>query len=315
MSTLKMAIDDLLLYCQFEKNLSSKTIKAYRTDLLQLENFLLVKDYDIDITKITKIELREYLVSISALKGKSIKRKVASIKILFNFLEFEDKLTVNPLRKMRINIKEAHKLPVVMDIREISKIFKIAYNIKNQIKDVNSYSYLEAVRNIVIIELLFTTGARVSEIADLKEENINLNTGNIMIKGKGNKERIIQICNKESISILKDYYKLFKSKIENAGNNFLINRFSKKLSDQSIRNLVRKLAIEANISKRITPHLFRHSFATLLLENDVDIKYIQSLLGHSSIMTTQIYTHVNKVKQRKILRTKHPRRDFSMVVN
>lgn len=119
MSTLKMAIDDLLLYCQFEKNLSSKTIKAYRIDLLQLENFLLINNYETDVTKITRTELREYLVSISSLKGKSIKRKVASIKILFNFLEFEDMIAINPLRKMRINIKEAKKLPAVMDMREI----------------------------------------------------------------------------------------------------------------------------------------------------------------------------------------------------
>jgi integrase/recombinase XerD len=312
--TLKMAINDLLLHCRFEKNLSPKTIKAYQTDLLQLENFLVGNNYQPEIEKISRNELREYLVSIANLKGKSIKRKVASVKILFNYLEYEDKLLINPLRKMRINIKDTKKLPVVMDIREILKIFKVAYKKRAQFKDPGSYSYFESLRNIAIVELLFSTGARVSEIADLKEDAINLNTGSITIKGKGSKERIIQICNSEAILILKDYYNGFKHKIRNAGNNFLVNRFNKKLSDQSIRNVVKKLAVEAGISKRVTPHLFRHSFATLLLEKDVDIKYIQTLLGHSSIMTTQIYTHVNRVKQRQILKAKHPRKDFTMVV-
>jgi integrase/recombinase XerD len=313
MSTLKMAVKDLLLHCQFEKSLSPKTLKAYQTDLVQFESFLISNNYETDIDKISKNELREYLVSMSHLKGKSVKRKVASLKVLFNYLEYEDRLLINPLRKMRINIKDTRKIPMVMDIKEILRIYKVAYNSKFQFKDTGSYSYSEALRNIVVIELLFSTGARVSEIADLKETAVNLNTGIITIKGKGNKERIIQVCNSEAIAILKEYYKVFKSKI-NAGGNFLVNRFNKKLSDQSIRNVVKKLALEAGILRRVTPHLFRHSFATLLLEKEVDIKYIQALLGHSSIMTTQIYTHVNRVKQRQILKTKHPRKDFSMIV-
>lgn len=314
MSTLKMAIKDLILHCQFEKNLSSKTLKAYHTDLTQLEVFLTVNNYHTEIEKISKAELREYLVSISNLKAKSIKRKVASLKVLFNYLEYEDRLQINPLRKMRINIKDTRKLPAVMDMREILKIFKAAYHNKSRFKDQNNYGYQESLRNIVIIELLFSTGARVSEIANIKQECINLHTGSITIKGKGNKERIIQVCNTEAITILRDYYKVFKDRMVHAGDHFLVNRFGKKISDQSIRNLVKKLAEQAGILKRVTPHLFRHSFATLLLEKDVDIKYIQSLLGHSSIMTTQIYTHVNRAKQRQILKTKHPRKEFSMAL-
>lgn len=314
MSTLQVAIHDLLLHCRFEKSLSPKTLKAYQTDLVQFESFLTSNNYETDIEKISKNELRQYLISLSALKGKSVKRKVASLKVLFNYLEYEDRLLINPLRKMRILIKDSRKLPVVMDVKEILRIFKAAYHTRARFSDTMSYTYLEALRNIVIIELLFSTGARVSEIADLKEASVNLNTGSIIIKGKGNKERIIQVCNSEAIAILKEYHKAFKPKMEHAGGHFLINRFNKKLSDQSIRNIVKKLARQAGLVKRVTPHLFRHSFATLLLEKDVDIKYIQALLGHSSIMTTQIYTHVNRVKQRQILKSKHPRRDFSMVV-
>jgi integrase/recombinase XerD len=113
--------------------------------------------------------------------------------------------------------------------------------------------------------------------------------------------------------VLKNYRNLYSDKIKNSGGFFLINRFGKKLSDQSIRTIVKRLTNKAGIKKHITPHVFRHSFATLLLEKDVDIKYIQSMLGHSSIMTTQIYTHVNRKKQKQILKLKHPRRDFSVV--
>jgi integrase/recombinase XerD len=108
-----------------------------------------------------------------------------------------------------------------------------------------------------------------------------------------------------------EYYFLFYDKI-NSSDYFLINRLGKSISDQSIRNIVKSFASKAGVKKHITPHIFRHSFATLLLERDVDIKYIQSMLGHSSIMTTQIYTHVNREKQIEILKTKHPRRNVSM---
>lgn len=306
------AYKEFLSHCRYEKNLSEKTIKAYRTDLEQLLTFMKSRSFDIAITAISKTELKEYLISIGSLKPKSIKRKIATTKALFNYLEFEDILSVNPFRKMRINIKEPKRLPQVMDIREITRIFKTAYSYKKMETTPETYSYFLALRNIVILELLFSTGARVSEIAGLTKNNINLDSGCVTIRGKGDKERVIQICNRESIDLIKHYYKLYKQLIEKAGNYFLINRLGHRLSDQSIRTIVKRLAGDAGITRHITPHVFRHSFATLLLEKDVDIKYIQSLLGHSSIMTTQIYTHVNRAKQKQILKTKHPRRDFNM---
>ncbi len=308
---LKNASKEFLSHCQFEKNLSEKTLKAYNTDLTQLLAFMNSRSFDTVITAITKTELKEYLVSIGSLKPKSVKRKIATVKALFNYLEFEDILAINPFRKMRINIKEPKRLPLVMDIREITRIFKTAYSHKMKTAP-ETYSYFQVLRDIVILELLFSTGARVSEIAGLTKNNLNLDSGSVTIRGKGDKERMIQICNRETIDLLRHYYKLYRQSIEKAGNYFLINRLGQKLSDQSIRAIVKKLAGTAGINRHITPHMFRHSFATLLLEKDVDIKYIQSLLGHSSIMTTQIYTHVNRAKQKQILRTKHPRKDFNM---
>jgi integrase/recombinase XerD len=134
-----------------------------------------------------------------------------------------------------------------------------------------------------------------------------LESGLLRVKGKGSKERIIQICNLDTVESLKDYSNLFTEKIVSSG-YFLTNRLNSRLSEQSVRNLIKRYVKIASIDKHITPHTFRHTFATLLLEEDVDIKYIQQMLGHSSIMTTQIYTHVNIEKQKEILTTKHPRK-------
>lgn len=313
MKTLQNALNNFTGHCKFEKKLSEKTLKAYCTDITQFIRFLTEKVFSTDITLITKSEIRGYLESISSLKPKSIKRKIATIKALFNYLEYEDEIPVSPLRKMRIKIKEPYRLPKVMAIQDVNAIFKSAYYQKSILKiDPTKYSSLEYLRNIVIIELLFATGARVSEISNLREENIDLIAGVISIRGKGDKERSIQICNSETIKVLRQYYFYFKQNIVKANGFFLVNRFGKKFSDQSIRTVVKQLASNAGIKKHITPHVFRHSFATLLLEKDVDIKYIQSMLGHSSILTTQIYTHVNQAKQKQILKMKHPRKDFSM---
>jgi integrase/recombinase XerD len=195
-----------------------------------------------------------------------------------------------------------------MDIREIERIIRAAYNVDISKNSITANSF--KVRDIAVLELLFATGLRVSEISDLKVECINLITGLIKVKGKGNKERIITVCNGETLKVLKEYYQLFHSKSKDSNNYFFLNRLNKRLSDQSIRFLVKKYARISGFERNITPHVFRHTFATLLLEQDVDIKYIQHLLGHSSITTTQIYTHVNGERQREILSQKHPRRHF-----
>lgn len=311
MYTLVTATKDFIRHCRFEKNLSAKTIKAYQIDLKQTVSFLQKKKYSLQIQDVTKYQLREYLESISSLKPKSIKRKIATLKAMFNFLEFEDKITVNPFRKMRIRIKEPKQLPRVMDIREIQKIFKTAYT-RRQEEGISDYSLWESLRDVVTVELLFATGARVSEISNLRTAHMDLTSGVITLKGKGGKERIIQVCNQETLKILRVYFELYHQKIEKCQGYFLVNRFGNKFSEQSIRNIIKRLTKIAGIPRHITPHIFRHTFATLLLEKNVDIKYIQLLLGHSSILTTQIYTHVNGAKQREILMSKHPRKDFTM---
>lgn len=171
----------------------------------------------------------------------------------------------------------------------------------------NSYPYRVATRDIAVLEILFSTGVRVAELCNLKREDIDISRGVVRVIGKGKKERLIPICNSETLDALHDYFQIFKQEILKKG-YFFLNRLNNRLSEQSVRCIVRKHSETLQIDGRITPHMFRHSIATLLLENGVDIRYIQTFLGHSSITTTQIYVHVNEKAQRKILSAKHPRR-------
>ena len=310
MSNIKQAIQSFLFHCRYEKNLSSKTLEAYQSDLNQFLTFLEPKPEVGKLSDIDKVILRGYLRELSRWKPKTIKRKIACLKAMFNYLEFEDQIAINPFRKMRIRIKEPRNLPVVMEKSEVKKLLLSAYRAKEKIES-ESYSYEEVVRDIAVLELLFSTGIRVSELCSLRPESIELKIGLVKVHGKGNKERVIQIFDREVKEALLQYKKVFSTRINKVG-FFFINRLGNPLSDQSVRNMIRKYANHARLSKHITPHTFRHTFATLLLEEDVDIKYIQHFLGHSSIMTTQIYTHVNKRKQGKILKAKHPRQQFQL---
>lgn len=162
------------------------------------------------------------------------------------------------------------------------------------------------------MELLFATGARISEICSLKYENIDLEAQVLRIFGKGLRERNVEIENYDVLSILKRYYAIFKEDIHKSGFFFLNNR-KQRLSEQSVRIMIKRLEEQVHSDIHITPHMFRHSVATMLLEEDVDIRYIQRILGHSSITTTQIYTHVTSSKQKEILRNKHPRNKIRIV--
>ena len=176
----------------------------------------------------------------------------------------------------------------------------------------SEYQLRCCIRDIAVIELLFATGVRISELCSLKPSDIDLESNNILIYGKGSKERILQLGNPEVLAALNLYQETFQKDIDACG-YFFVNRLHHKLSDQSVRFMINRYAELAGISQHITPHMFRHSFATLLLEQDVDIRYIQKMLGHSSISTTEIYTHVSNTKQKDILVNKHPRN--LMVVN
>ncbi|WP_046757686.1 tyrosine-type recombinase/integrase [Kordia jejudonensis] len=299
---MKKEISFFLFHCEIEKKLSPKTLKAYETDLRQFATFLKTDD----LTKITKDDLKLYLGILSKFASRTMKRKVATLKTFFSFLEFEEAIETNPFHKVRIKIKLEKLLPKILSIAEINAILKNVYAEKASVNTKNSYQYKEAIRNVAILELLLATGIRVSELCGLKKENIGANFETIRILGKGNKERNVPITNTATQEALQNNYLSFKTMIDTSS-YFFINRFGNPISTQSVRFLVKKYAMKANIQRTITPHVFRHSFATLLLEEDVDIRYIQHFLGHSSINVTQMYAHVNEKKKTELLTVKNPR--------
>ncbi len=240
-------------------------------------------------------------------KPKTVKRKIASIKALFRYFEYRDLIEKNPFNKIQIKFIEATTLPKVIPLNSIEAILSTIYNYKNTAK--TKFQQRNALRDAAAIELLFATGMRIYELCSLKINDINLDNGTILILVKGSKERILQIGNPEVLNILKEYRTDFLHECENCG-HFFANQSGNPLSDQTVRRMINKHTELASLNLHITPHMFRHTFATSLLDADVDIRYIQEMLGHSSINVTEIYTHVATAKQRDILSNKHPRNMF-----
>lgn len=300
-SNIEETVQAYINHCRYEKGLDAKTLKAYRTDISQLISYI-----DHSGSDYSKECIQAYIADLYGKYAiKSVKRKIASLKAFFNYLEFEGILSPNPFVKMRIKLHEPFLLPRTTPLAVIDTLLVCAHD---QIAKDNkhTYQYCTHLRDIAVLEVLFATGVRISEMCSLHSSDIDLQEGCVKIYGKGAKERLIQIGNQEVLNALRKYHAEFSDKIQETG-WFFVNRLGKRLSDQSVRNMITKYCDLAGIQMHITPHMFRHSFATLLLEEDVDIRYIQRLLGHSSIVTTQIYTHVTTKKQRDILTTKHPR--------
>lgn len=294
---LQNEINLYLSYCSEQKMLSLKTAKAYKTDLQQYQDF--------SNCEYTVERLREYIAYIhKKFKPKTVKRKIASLKAFTHYLMIKDIIATNPFDKIDTSFREPVVLPKTIPFNTINDILACAYKCKDNCR--TNYAKKSIIRDIAVLEMLFATGARVSEICSLTTNAIDLNEHTLKIFGKGSKERIIQIENPDVLKALKTYCHEFSAEITSS-NFFFINKLHNRLSEQSVRAMINRYAVAAGYNRHITPHMFRHSFATLLLEEDVDIRYIQKILGHSTITTTQIYTHVALAKQKQILSIKHPR--------
>lgn len=305
--TVAEAIQSFLFHCQYEKNLSPKTLKAYSIDLRQFRERLEGTNGAAEIAAVDKAALRDYIQSLfSGNAEKTIKRKVATLKAFFHHLEREDAIAVNPFRKMDVRIKETRRLPRTVGLADLNRLFKHLYDRKRSLEDRESPAYRRLVRDIAVLELLFATGARVSEVCSLKADDMDLRRGDVRILGKGGRERIIQLCEKETVAVIKEHLSFCLS--DEWGSPLFQSRAGGNLSAQSVRAMLKRYAAEVGLELKLTPHVLRHSVATLLLEEGVDIRYIQQLLGHRSISTTQIYTEVRATQQRQVLSSKHPRR-------
>lgn len=301
MKTLEAYISEYLTYCKTQKRLDEKTIRAYRYDLAQ---FRLLLDSN-NIESIGADAIEKIIASLnSKYNPRTVKRKVASYKAFLHYMDIKEFIPENPFHKLTVSFRTPVCLPKIIPLTSIENILKSVYF---ESKNAHTkYRRRNAIRDTAIIELLFATGMRISELCSLSPTSIDLNTGAVLIYGKGDKERMVQIGNKSVLKALTLYAENFKAEIIQSG-RFFANQSGRPVSDQTARRIIAHYTKISAIEQHITPHMFRHTFATSLLEEDVDIRYIQKLLGHSSIHTTEIYTHVSMAKQREILCTKHPR--------
>ena len=296
---LNMLTVQYLTACESEKRLDKKTIKAYRIDLRQFTEYVIGQAASFD---------RETIKSYTAymnqkFRPSTVKRKIASIRAFVTWLMEENLMGKNPFENLHLKVQKPTLLPRVIPFWVIRSILEEVH--KRQKLNLDN---MTVIRETAVIEMLFATGMRVSELSGLKTENIDLKEGVIRIFGKGSKERIAYIGNAEVLEALRKYAEACQPE---RNGTFFLNSRGKRLSEQSVRNIVRKYGELVDYPTRITPHMFRHSVATLLLEEEVDIRYIQRILGHSSILTTQIYTYVAETKQREIMEERHPRNGFS----
>ena len=304
MNNIESLVKNYLSYCSSQKRLDSKTVKAYRIDLTQFINYL--GTYELNM--ITQDILEMYISILHQnYKPRTVKRKIASIKALFHYFEYKNLIEQNPFNKLHIKFREPVILPKIIPLHTMEYLLKTIYNQQNNAK--TSYQRRAAIRDSAVCEMLFATGIRISELCSLSVLDVNLYEGIILVHGKGSKERRLQLGNVDVIEALKRYKTEFLTEMQNC-RNFFVNQSGRPLSDQAVRRMIAKYSNLAAIDLHITPHMFRHTFATCLLEADVDIRYIQEMLGHSSINITEIYTHVAVSKQRDILTAKHPRKDF-----
>lgn len=295
-------INTYLEHCALEKRLDAKTIRAYRCDLNQFAQWLKTEGYLFD-----KEAVRQYLAFLNGhYKPKTVKRKLASLRAYASHRSYEYEDDPNPFFGLKTCIREPKMLPRTIPRADLKEMLATPLSSAN----------LWQLRDRAIIELLTSTGIRISELCGLNKADCDLVERVVRVFGKGAKERIVQLESVETLRIMARYLDCLSEWQARKHPEYLattnvqplfVNRFGKRLSDQSARAAVSRYAAKAGVSIRITPHMFRHTFATLLLEEGVSLRYIQNLLGHSSIKTTEIYTHVSKTWQRDLLRRHNPR--------
>ena len=271
-------INDFLLYLEMDLNYSKNTINTYQNNLSILSN-----NINKDLLKLNSKDIEHFISSLN-LESSSISNYLSSFKTFYNYYIKIGMLKENPVLLIDSPKLKKH-LPTYLTIDEIDKLLNI------EIKDAFS------ARNKSLLELLYATGLRISELVNLEFKNIDLNDCIVRIMGKGSKERIVPI-NDTAIKYLKIYVKDYRHcLVKKEQNNYVyLNNHGKKMTRQGVFKMLKKRTLESNIKKDVSPHTLRHSIATHMLENGADLRIIQEFLGHESISTTQIYTHLSNQK-------------------
>ena len=288
------AIKNYYIYLSIERSLSKNTVDAYIRDIKNLAKFSKKKPF-----KIKRDDIINYInfLNISKKSSRTQARIISSIKTFYNYLIFDEKITQNPSSEI-YSPKLEKKLPIVLSTEEIDRMIS-CFDLSKE----------NGERNRTIIECLYSCGLRVTELVNLKISEINFIDGYIKIIGKGNKQRITPI-NKKLSTYLKNYIDNIRSmlKIDKSNSDYLfLNRRGKKISRVLVFNIVKTACKKVGIKKNISPHTFRHSFATHLVEGGADLRAVQEMLGHSNITTTEIYTHLDTNYLKEEMVNYHPR--------
>lgn len=293
----KKYLQEFKLFIEIEKNFSKHTVKAYSSDIL---SFLIWLN-DRDIQEVNHNIIREYLLYIKQFNytKTTTARKIASLRTFYKFLYREKVVNVNPAIGVH-SPKKGKTLPEFLTEGEIEQVL-------NNLKMNSPAGY----RNRTILELLYATGMRISELSNLNFEDLNLSENEIKVFGKGSKERIVLVSERAK-KFLETYiktvrYLIFKTENQNPTEPVFINKTGYRLQPQSVRIALKEVMEKIELPKHVTPHVFRHSFATKLLENGADLRIVQELLGHASISNTQIYTHVSTERLKQSYNLAHPR--------
>ena len=296
----KHDLEDFKTYILVEKNFSKHTAKAYCSDIL---SFLIWMD-DMSCEEVNFSKIRDYLHFIQkfSYKKTTIARKIASLRTFYKFLYREKKVDSNPAMNLTLP-KRPKSLPKFLTPEEVEKIL-------NNVKIDTPAGF----RNRAILELLWATGMRVSELSGLNFGDLNLENNEIRVFGKGSKERIILVTDRAK-TFLERYIqtarslvaKDYKLKEPDENSPVFINNTGYRLQTKTIRNVINDIVKKIELPKKVTPHVFRHSFATHLIEKGADLRVVQELLGHASISNTQIYTHVSMQHMKEVYNEAHPR--------
>lgn len=289
-------LDIFLDYLKIEKGLSSNTINAYRHDLKEYFVFLKKKGKN-NLEEVTKDEIVEFLFSLRETHAIStVARFFSSIRGFHRFLFREKILKTDPTQLIEYP-KLEKKIPAVLDLWEVERILKAA-----------SLRTPQGIRDRAILEVMYATGLRVTELAKLKLKDVNIEIGFLRCQGKGSKERIIPLGRIAKKFLEKYLLKARPKLLKGKESEFLfLAQGGHPLSRQSIWKMIKRIVKKAKIRKKVSPHTLRHSFATHLLERGADLRSVQEMLGHANITTTQIYTHINRLRLKEIHRQFHPR--------
>ena len=285
-----------MFFMELERGVSRNTIQSYRRDVEKFTAY--IKGIKRDLSEVDRSVIVDFMMHLKGqgLSTATIARNLASLKTFWKFLVFERIVPENAAAAVETP-KIWQNIPDVLNRQEVEELLRAP-----------SGRGWMGIRDRAVLELMYATGMRVSEIGDLKTTGINLEAGFVRCYGKGGKERIIPL-GREAKKTVARYLESARRKLQHGSgdDHLFLSRLGKRISRQSIWKMIQKYAAGAGIKKHITPHMLRHSFATHLLEGGADLRSVQQMLGHEDISTTQIYTHINKERLRKVHKQYHPR--------